>query len=114
MQQSNEMESEVRFRRQASGALGIDVVAPFEAELVDGTRLEFVALVRNFGGPSGMLVAKDYDVVKQHRQKIVDSGFGYATNLGGSQNSCRTAQVIDILKDWGWTGPEDQKPEWLD
>ena len=100
------------FWTQVSSDLGIDVIAPFEITLLDGTLLKVVALVKNFGAKNGMLVASDYDAVKPYKQKIVDSGYGYATNVGRSPEQYNRASMIDVLKDWGWTGPEGRRPSW--
>jgi hypothetical protein len=98
------------FWNQASSDLGIEVIAPFEASLLDGTILNVLALVKNFGAKNGMLVASDYDELKPHIQKIIDSEYGYATNVG--RGHYNRVSMVDVLKDWGWTGPEHQRPSW--
>ena len=94
--------------------LGIDVVTPFDAILSDGKRLPVAALVKDFGSPKGMLIALDYNILKPHRDKIIESGFGYSTLIGNSPAKYDRGTMIDILKDWGWSGPEDKRPIWVD
>src|SRR5712671_6488102 len=93
--------------------LGIDVVTPFDVVLSDGVRLRVAALVRNFGPPRGMLIAFSYDTLKLHVQKIIDDGYGCSAQLGNSPEGYDGATMLDILRDWGWSGAEGKRPSWL-
>jgi hypothetical protein len=93
--------------------LRIEVVAPFDVVLSDGAQLRVGALVKNFGPPRGMLVAFDYDTLKPHVQKIIEDGYGYSAQLGNSTAGYNRTTMLDILRDWGWSGAEEKRPSWL-
>jgi hypothetical protein len=93
--------------------LRIDIVTPFDVVLSDGSRLRVVALVRNFGPPRGMLIASSYDPLKPHVQKIIEDGYGYSAQFGNSPEEYDRATMVEILRDWGWSGAEDKRPSWL-
>jgi hypothetical protein len=105
---------EMAFWKIASEDLGIDIVTPFDATLSDGARLRVAALVKNFGPPRGMLIVSDYDALKPHVQKIIEDGYGYSAQLGNSPAGYDRATMLDIFRDWGWSGSEDKRPSWLD
>ena len=104
---------EILFWQRVAKDLGIDIVTPFEAVFSDGSRLTVSAWVKNFGAPRGMLINADYDVLKPHKHKIVESGYGYSSNLGSSADRYERSSMIEVLKDWGWSGTADEKPDWL-
>jgi hypothetical protein len=104
---------EVLFWQRVAEDLDVDIVTPFEATFSDGSRLRVSALVKNFATTRGMLVNADYDVLEPHKHKIVESGYGYSSNLGGPPDQYERSSMIDVLKDWGWSGAADQKPDWL-
>ena len=104
--------SEVLFWETAATDLDLEIVAPFELPLPDGHQLIASAVVRNFGAPLGMVVVGDFDVIRPHTAFLKSAGYGYSAGVGG--NEYNRDQMIDVLNDWGWTGPEDEIPEWLD
>jgi hypothetical protein len=101
------------FWRRVSEDLAIDIVTPFEVVFPDNTRLRVSALVKDFGRLRGMLVVENYDEVAPHTKKIIESGFGYCAKVGGLPERYDRTSMIDVLRDWGWCGPEDQRPRWL-
>jgi hypothetical protein len=103
--------SPVTFWTQAQRDLQIEVVAPFEVLFSDGSRLRVDALVKDFGAPKGMLVHQSYDLLKPFVGRILEDGYGYSSNVGDSPYE--KGAVAEILKDWGWSGPEGRKPAWL-
>jgi hypothetical protein len=104
---------EIVFWKLVSEDLGIDIVSPFEVVFSDSGRLRVAALVRNFGPPRGMLIASNYDTLKPYVQKIIEHGYGYSAKLGNSPAEYNRATMLDILRDWGWSGAEDKRPPWL-
>jgi hypothetical protein len=75
---------ELEFWKMVSEDLRIDIVTPFDVTFSDGRHLRVAALVEDFGSPRGMLIAFDYDALKPNVQKIVESGYGYSSQLGNS------------------------------
>lgn len=61
-----------------------------------------------------MLVAADHAVLASFTARIVDDGYGYSSNVGTDPDLYDRNEIMEMLKDWGWTGPEDRKPDWLD
>ena len=91
-----------------SGALGIDVTAPFSLSDPAGGTVEFDALVHNFGSRKGMVLLHKWDKAKA--TLAVAQGYGYSCmSLEGHLSSESAKQV---LRDWGWSGPQSLLPPW--
>jgi len=105
--------SEVLFWKRVAADLGIDIVAPFEMTLPSGARLEAAALVRNFGPKLGMVVDAKFAIIRPHAKELRELGYGFSSNIGHSPDLYRRDDMIEVLADWGWSGPTDQKPHWL-
>jgi hypothetical protein len=103
----------MQFWAKAATDLGIEIIAPFEVEFPDGSKLRVAALVKNFGKRNGMLVDSDYEVLKPHIARIVENGYGYSSGVGGAEEY-DAHLIIEILRDWGWSGAESDKPSWID
>ncbi len=104
---------EIAFWRKASQDIGLDIIAPFPMVLPGGKTVVFSALIKNFGPANGMIVNDDYEVLHPHIADIRGSGYGYSSHLGAEPDEYDRADIIEVLKDWGWSGPEDKKPDWL-
>jgi hypothetical protein len=105
--------SEILFWQRVANHLGINVVTPFEVSFGDGSRLRVSALVKNFGYAKGMLVDADYKLLEPHLRKIIESGYGYSA-FGSAPENFDRLSIIEVLKDWGWSGPPEQRPDWLE
>ena len=100
--------------RKVANDLGIEVVGPFEAILVSGARVRVPLLVRCFGGAKGMLVLSDYSLVENQTDEIVQAGYGYSVLSEPDAGEEYDRDVfIEMLGDWGWWGPESERPAWL-
>jgi hypothetical protein len=93
--------------------LKIQIITPFEAVFSDGSRVQVAALVKDFGAAQGMLIDADYGVLKPHVALLLESGYGYSSNLGHHPSGYTRTTMIAILQDWGWSGSDNQKPDWL-
>jgi len=102
----------IGYWQRAAQDLGLDVVAPFRLTLSDGASMEFVALVKSFGTPGGMLVHTDYDALKPYTQRLKEDGYGWSAMPGISEDSYTRQGAIDVLNDWGWTGEKGLEPKW--
>ena len=100
----------------AAKDLGLEIIAPFDVDLSDGVRLKADFLVKNFGGSSGTLVVTSYENVEPHVQRLQSLGYGFSVldepKDERNQAYCREG-MIDVLSDWGWTGPKANRPHWL-
>ncbi len=94
--------------------LGVNIIAPFEFE-IDGERLRFDALIRNFGARVGMLINRDSKVFADHRTRLVALGYTHSSFdfEGWIASPYDRAGTIELLSDWRWSGPVSERPEWL-
>jgi len=103
------MTSDAKIWVELASKLGISIVAPFGLE-VAGSRVQFSALLPQFGARLGMVVDADCDLLWLHRGNLIDAGYGYScVELDGSAD---LSSAQEILSDWGWSGTL-QKPDWL-
>jgi hypothetical protein len=100
-----------QFWKMVAGDLGVRVDLSPGIVFSDGTHLTVDALVTDFGASRGMLVVRDHDVIKPFAKLAVADGYGYSSNIGGDAYD-RDA-MIEVLRDWGWIGPSELKPDWL-
>jgi hypothetical protein len=100
---------------EAAADLGIDIVAPFEIALDDGTREVFSVLVRPFGRRLGILVDSSLTSSDRFwkRSAIADAaGYSYS-QLSPEVYSTYTRSIfVKTLVDWGWAEPKAAPPEW--
>ena len=109
------MESDTDYWREFGRRLGIEVVAPAEVQLA-GATARFSALLPQFGGPAGMIVDADWEVIEPHKSALLSAGYGFscvgAGNLRDLQNPEILASAREMLADWGWSSSAPE-PDWL-
>lgn len=106
-------DEEIRFWKRVSQDLGIEVETPTEILLTDKTKVRAAALVRSFGAKMGMVVDADWSVIAPFAKRLLECGYGYSANIGASSEKYKCGDMIEILADWGWSGPADERPLWL-
>jgi hypothetical protein len=98
----------------AAEDLNLEIVTPFEMHLQSGVRIQVPVLVRKFGAREGMLVISDYSVVSAYIEELELVGYGFSTLSEPSPKDIyKREEYIAVLMEWGWTGAEDEKPQWL-
>jgi hypothetical protein len=101
---------------KARDDLGLEIVAPFEVELSDKTKVCANFLVKNFGAKNGMLIFTDYAIVRPYHNELSSLGYGFSV-LDEPRNAANEIYVcedfIEMLSDWGWSGDKALKPEWI-
>jgi hypothetical protein len=71
-------------------------------------------LIRNFGSENGILIVTDFDTITNYIDDITNLGYGFSVMTDPNNNErIELNDYIDVLKDWGWTGPEDKAPSWV-
>jgi hypothetical protein len=99
--------------REASQDLGLEFIAPFT--LPDGEdTLTYLGLLREFGGKRGTLIIFDelVDLENQSRLCGVAETHGYGFSCIELGSSYDRANMIELLKEWGWCGLPDRTPAW--
>lgn len=101
--------------RLAADELSIDVVIPASVDLPSGRHVEARVLVKDFGGPRGILIDDDILKLRGSFKELVEAGYGFSQLLNPSRHGedWDPALLIEMLADWGWFGPPDERPEWL-
>ena len=97
--------------RAAASDLSLELESPATIRL-PGATFSAVALLRHFGAERGMIIVSDYAVVRPHAPALIDSGFGYST-MSDPTDPYERDGCLEVLRDWGWTGPADESPPWL-
>ncbi|WP_155841734.1 hypothetical protein [Hyphomonas atlantica] len=69
-------------------------------------------LLHNFGGCAGLILVPSAAGFNLSQLDLIwEAGFGCSVvDFSGDETR---ADLIDVLTDWGWTGPSDEKPAWL-
>jgi hypothetical protein len=91
--------------------LGLDVELGVPIPLSEGQVVAPVVL-RKFGARNGMVLVAKYEEVRAHTNSLVEAGFGYSTLGEPKSDDFDVNGVIEMLRDWGWTG-DGPSPTWL-
>jgi hypothetical protein len=96
--------------RMAANDLGIEVVIPYVLTLKTGEEVQADVLVKDFGP---MLIGTEEAEEKFRRLdgQLAAEDYGWSAFCGEELEYDR-GRFIQILKDWGWTGPKDRRPAW--
>jgi len=94
---------------KAAAELGIKFTAPFAVTL-DGTHVESLGLVHDFGRRVGTLISVLHEPSEAKRLHGDDD---YFTSILGSSYARYDRQLfIDTLDDWQFFGSEAERPSW--
>jgi hypothetical protein len=96
--------------------LGINIVAPYEVALGNSRKIHADIFVPDFGHDNGTLIFRDTEAVWPHREELSKLGYGYSVLEEPSadvEHLYDREPFIEMLSEWGWTGNEADKPEWL-
>jgi hypothetical protein len=94
--------------------LNLDVSFNYNIKTVNGSNLFIDVYLKNFGGKRGMLLDSNPDLFED-LLKLSDDKYGFSIlnePIDQSEEYDRSA-CIEMLSEWGWTGPKDRKPLWL-
>lgn len=98
----------------AAKDLGLEIEAPFSLEIEEGIVINIDILLKNFGNREGMLVVNKFEKLSPYANKLVELGYGIST-IGepDSPDEFHRNVFIEMLSEWGWCGPENEKPDWV-
>jgi hypothetical protein len=89
--------------------LNVQVTAPYKVTL-DGKQIVFAAYFQHFGSSCGIVIDSDWSVIGTHADALSAAGFGYS--CVSFERGTDLESLREVLVDWGWTGPPEDKPEW--
>jgi hypothetical protein len=96
--------------------LGLEIIAPFCLKIGNKVSIQAEFLVKNFGASNGMLVVTDYAMVEGYGKQLSSLGYGFSV-LEEPSNKANEAYdreiFIGMLSEWGWSGVESEKPDWI-
>jgi hypothetical protein len=97
-----------------ASALGLNIQCPVEVTLPDGRTVKAPVLLRNFGWENGMVLFGDtpsdiFEIVPV----LVDMGYGFSCLGPYRDDELNLELVKEMLADWTWSGPPEQRPSWL-
>ena len=100
------------------GQLGFRVVAPAQVRLKSGASIESDALLPDFGGRRGILIAAHFEPIGALADQLPLEGYGFSTL--SEPRSSETIwdhetreEVVRMLRDWTWCGPAADEPAWM-
>lgn len=100
---------------QVSEDLNLEMIPDFTLELRSSNGVVVIKtelFVKSFGMLKGMLLITDYDVISAHVCDLIQMGYGFSILNENDDFSDRGA-CVNLLKDWGWSGDESLRPDWL-
>ena len=96
---------------RAFGQLELRVELSVPVQLPSGT-FQAPVLLRDFGSTNGMILVAKYESISSIAKELVDCGYGYSCLGEPHTSESDAAVIIEILRDWGWSG-RGEPPEWL-
>jgi hypothetical protein len=107
-------DSLVRQWKSVAGDLGLVLLERHSVRMESGDVVVALMLVKNFGGIAGTLIFNDHSLVSKHLPQLVQLGFGYSILEEPRENAVYNKEnIIEILSEWGWTGPANESPNWI-
>ncbi len=100
---------------RAANELGVRIKVGHVARLTDGTSLPTKALFPDLGSAAGTIVLSSDDVIEASiRRDLIAQGFSISAFSEPLANEeFDVASYAEMFSEWGWTGDNDQKPEWM-
>jgi len=97
---------------KASSDLGLKIKYNFFLTLDSGEVIEAELLLRNFGAEKGMLIFSNYKKISHCYRELLKKGYGFST-LSNTTDGYDRQSTIEMLSDWGWSGPKEEEPDWI-
>ncbi len=94
--------------------LGVGITKVGRDELGIESEFLFLPLLKDFGGTKGMILFPEGTKALSYHASLSDRGYGYSVIESPSQTGDWSPdELMDILRDWCWTGVEGERPIWL-
>lgn len=99
----------------ARSDLGVDVVGPLDIRISETLTVHADILVRSFGGSIGTIGVESDELLRPFLKEIWEAGYGVSEfGRTGEKSSYNRDATVRCLQDWGWSGPIELAPSWLD
>jgi len=97
----------------AAADLGLTIVTPFILRASDGQPYRYIGWIKDFGADAGTLIClpDQWDDLG-YGDLAEESGYYCSGLYAESYGSYNRKHFIETLRDWGWFGPDEQKPQW--
>lgn len=97
-----------------AGEFNLKIEAPYYL-CIGGANIEVNLMLYNFGGFPGMVIVNDYSKIEKYRKKMGRIGFSVldSPKAIAPLTDEDKKDIINMLSDWGWTGSEKEKPDWI-
>ncbi len=89
----------------------VDFNVTFE---LDSEKFDVPVLIKNFGAESGMVLHFPNSLSAEQLDKLFEHQFGSCQLSKNEQSSYDLDDVKEMLKDWGWFGTSELKPQWIE
>lgn len=99
--------------RGAAADLGLTISGPVVLDLGE-SRCEVDLLIEHFGAPKGMAIVSRIESIENYLGELVSAGYGYSVfDAPARGRALPIEDAIELLADWGWSGPQDARPPWM-
>jgi hypothetical protein len=93
--------------RALGDRLGIQVMAAATVTVADQS-VTFTVLLRQIGGPKGIVIDPDWQLIEPYADALTDQGYGFSCcEYGDSDDESHK----EVLREWSWASSEAQ-PDW--
>ena len=97
---------------EAGSDLGIRVIAPYALRSKSGEDVRCEAFLPDFGSPAGAAVL-GHKTERQARSALKTAeGLWYSVHGKLDRLNYDRSRFIEVLEDFGWFGPAEEKPSW--
>ena len=106
-------EEQKTYWKQIANEIHIEVSVDFDASNILGEWAKSVILIPYFGAPKGTFVIPMSSMDKVGSQAFQDKEYTasfFDLDLLDLQD---IKGIMDMLSEWGWDGPDADKPDWL-
>lgn len=100
----------------ACNDLNLEIYLDHTIRLSSNQELVVPVLIPNLGAENGIIVVTSFDDIRDFEKKInmslAGAGYGYSC-LSDFSGEYDRDSTIEMFSDWGWNGPEKDKPSWM-
>ncbi|GLQ97275.1 hypothetical protein [Dyella mobilis] len=108
------MSKSLSYLKAACRELGLQIEPGFVIKTQAGA-VQAEARIVHLGSVNGMLIFSNYSQLREHQSELLTGGYGFSVLDTPLHNETYDLEsYIEMFRDWGWAGPEAERPEWMD